>query len=109
LKKALGAFDGAPVVAAHFGGYMMWERVERVLCGLPVYLDTSYSHGRMLKPLAQRIVEKHGPVNILFGSDIPWSGIAEEAAFVQSLDLSAGDRDLIMRGNAARLLGLDHT
>jgi predicted TIM-barrel fold metal-dependent hydrolase len=108
LKKVLGAFDGAPVIAAHFGGYMMWERVAKTLCGLPIYFDTSYSHSRMIKPLAQRIVEKHGPAKILFGSDLPWSGIAEEIAFVNSLDLTAGDRDLIMRGNAARLLELAH-
>jgi predicted TIM-barrel fold metal-dependent hydrolase len=108
LKKALGAFDGAPVIAAHFGGYMMWERVVKALCGLPIYFDTSYSHSRMIKPLAQQIVEKHGPAKILFGRDLPWSGITEDAAFVKSLDLSADDLDLIMRGNAARLLGLTH-
>lgn len=40
LLRILPVFGGTPVVAAHFGGYMMWEEVFQKLCGLPIYLDT---------------------------------------------------------------------
>ena len=105
LKRALPAFDGAPVVAAHFGGYMMWEEVLDKLCGLPLYFDTAYSHSRVIIPLAQRIIERHGADRILFGSDSPWSDFALERALIDSLALTEAERELIFYKNAERLLG----
>ena len=105
LRRMLPHFDGAPVVAAHFGGYMAWERVLDALCGLPLYLDTSYSYGRVIKPLAEQIVEKHGTDRVLFGSDLPWSRISDELGLVRSMKLSAGELHNILYENSARLLG----
>ncbi len=107
LARALSAFDGAPVVAAHFGGYIQWDQVYEKLCTLPVYLDTSFCFGRIPHPLAQGIVEKHGTDHILFGTDLPWSDARTERRLIESLDLSAVDREKIFFRNAARLLSLN--
>lgn len=104
LARALPAFEGAPVVAAHLGGYMQWEGVLQSLCGLPLYLDTAYSHGRCIVPLAQRIIERHGVDKILFGSDAPWSSTAEELSFVGALGLSPEEYAKVTSGNAKALL-----
>jgi len=106
LVRALPAFDGAPVVAAHFGGYIMWDDVLDQLCGLPIYFDTSFCFGRIQHPLAQAIVEKHTPERILFGTDLPWSDAGTERRIIDSLDLSDADRDKIFFRNAADLLHL---
>ena len=106
MACALKAFDGAPVVAAHFGGYIMWDDVLETLCGLPLYFDTSFCFGRIQHPLAQAIVEKHTPNRILFGTDLPWSDARTEKRLVDSLDLSDADKEKILYKNAAALLRL---
>ncbi len=107
LVRALPAFDGAPVVAAHFGGYIMWDDVLDQLCGLPIYFDTSFCFARIQLPLAQAIIEKHTPEKILFGTDLPWSDAAAERRLIDSFDLSASDKEKIFFRNAARLLQMN--
>lgn len=106
LARALPAFQGAPVVAAHFGGYMLWDEVERELVGKPIYLDTSYCHSRIPLPVANRLIREHGADRILFGSDAPWSRPRREIIMINHLDLTEQEREAILDGNARRLLGL---
>ncbi len=106
MVRALSAFDGAPVVAAHFGGYIQWDEVYEKLCTLPLYFDTSFCFARIPYPLAQKIVEKHGSEKILFGTDLPWSDAQSEKRLIDSLDLSLEDKENIFFRNAARLLKL---
>jgi predicted TIM-barrel fold metal-dependent hydrolase len=44
---------------------------EELLCGLPLYLDTSYSQYMLDKECMQRMIGKHGAENVLFGTDSP--------------------------------------
>lgn len=107
LLCALPAFDGAPVVAAHFGGYIMWDDVLDKLCGLPIYFDTSFCAGRIQYPLARAIIEKHTPDRILFGTDLPWSDAKTERRAIDTLDLSDSDKEKIFFRNAANLLQMN--
>jgi predicted TIM-barrel fold metal-dependent hydrolase len=104
FAKILPLFDGYPVVAAHMGGYLQWDDVERHLAGEDIYLDTSFMHSRIPAPQAGSIVARHGAAKILFGSDLPWSAVDGERRLVESLCLSPGDERLIMGENAERLL-----
>lgn len=107
MIRALPVFDGAPVVAAHFGGYNEWDEVLEKMCGLPIYLDTSFCFGRIQHPLAQAIVEKHGCDRIVFGTDLPWSDAETELRLINSLNLSDEDKEKILWKNAAGLLRLN--
>ena len=107
LARALPAFGGSPVVAAHFGGYMLWDRAADVYRGAGTYLDPSFSHSRVIVPLARRVMEAVGIDHVLFGSDTPWSDPALEAGLIESMALSPAETDAIMHRNAERLLGLN--
>lgn len=106
LLGALKGLDG-PVVAAHWGGYGCGLEVAEKLCGENLYFDLSMGYGILPKPIAQAIIEKHGPDKLLFGSDMPWHRPQWELRLLDSLDLSEEDREKICCRNAARLLNLE--
>ena len=105
LQRVLPAFT-APVVAAHLGGWLLWDEVETYLCGTRAYLDTSFLYGRIPPKTALRIIERHGSDHVLFGSDAPWGAPDEELRWIRSLPLKEADRCAILGLNAARLLRL---
>lgn len=106
LLRVLDLFDDAPVVAAHFGGWLLWDSVLEDLCGTEVYLDTAFSSGKMPPDYAKELIKAHGADKVLLGSDMPWSDTLDEVRFVQSLDLSAEDEEKILSNNAKRLLNI---
>ena len=97
---------GGTIVVAHLGGQMQWDDVERYLCGKNVYLDTSMGFKYYSSEQFLRIVEKHGADRILFATDSPWSNAAEELEAIKALGLSQRECELILAGNAVRILGL---
>ncbi len=105
MARALRWFD-SPVVAAHFGGLMCHEQVLKHLCGLPVYIDTSFSYGAVALPMVQKIIEKHGADKVLFGSDSPWHKPSEDMRIVNHLKITDEDREKILWKNAAELLNI---
>ena len=106
LAEVLPAFGDAPVVAAHFGGYVMWHEVLDHLVGKNVYLDTSFSCGRIPVNMAKLIIEKHGADKILLGSDMPWSDISDEIRFIKNLGLNEEEQKLVLGENARKLLNI---
>jgi len=105
LLGALKWLD-TPVVAAHWGGYGCCLEVLEKLCGENLWFDLSLGYGIIPKPVAQAIVDKHGPEKLLFGSDMPWHRPRWELRLLESLDLSDADREKICSGNARKLLNL---
>ncbi len=106
LLRALRHLDGAPVVAAHWGGVNCCEEVLRLLCGMDIYFDTSFGYSMLPKYHAQKIIEKHGVDRLLFGTDTPWHTAGMELRLLNSLELSGEDMDKITHKNAQSLLGL---
>lgn len=105
LLSILDIFGDAPVVAAHFGGYLLWDAVLEELCGTKVYLDTAFSYGKMPPQYAQKIIKAHDINRILLGSDMPWSTAQREARLIASLNLTSEETENILCNNAKRLLG----
>jgi len=66
-----------------------------------VYTDTS---GVRRFDILQEAVERAGAPKVLFGSDGPWLHPGLELAKVRLLSLAAADEQLILSGNAERLL-----
>ncbi len=97
---------GGTLIAAHLGGQMQWDDVEKYLPDTGVYIDTSmgmsyYPHNQFL-----RIVDKMGADKILFGSDSPWSKAGEELKAIDTLPLDPDTKEKILHKNAERILGI---
>ncbi len=105
LSEALGWFS-SPVIAAHWGGQNMGADVIRYLCGLPLWFDVSMGYSAMPRYIALDILERHGAEKIVFGTDMPWQTPAMAMRLLNTLGLSDNERELILHGNAERLLGL---
>lgn len=102
--RVLRAWPGLVLIAAHFGGFQLWDDVERELVGLPVYLDTSFAVGYMPDEQFLRMVRRHGPERVLFGSDAPWQDQPATLARFLTLPLTEVERRAMLWDNARRLL-----
>ncbi len=101
-------FPGIKIVSSHMGGLNMADYVLENIAGKSdIYLDTSYAASSWMdKSTMRKIIKKHGAEKILFGSDFPWHLPSQEIDLINSLELSASDKELILGGNAERLLGI---
>ncbi len=104
--RMLDRWPGLTAVLAHMGGYRQWKQVTCELLGRDCYLDTSYALGHMPDDDFLDMVQRHGAERVLFGSDSPWDDMKAQLERCRALPLPPDDRDAILGGNAARLLGL---
>jgi predicted TIM-barrel fold metal-dependent hydrolase len=108
MRSLAQRFPRLGIIACHFGGFRLLDQAEELIVGLPIYLDTSWPPGlRSLdRGRIRRLIEKHGPDRVVFGSDWPMADPAEDIAAIESLGLKQDDTAAILGGNAQRLLGL---
>ncbi len=101
-------FPGIKIVSAHMGGLNMADYVLDNIAGKSdIYFDTSYAAASWMdKTTMTKIIKRHGAEKILLGSDFPWHLPSQEIDLINSLELSSSDKELILGGNAARLLEL---
>ena len=109
LARALPQFGGAPVVAAHFGGYILWREVIDHLCGRDINFDTSYCARKMPPPWAKEIIAAHGAGRVLFGTDLPWVDPLDEIVFARLVSKDEAMAADILGNNAARLLRMEES
>lgn len=93
------------LVLAHMGGFGLWDEVEDLLVGKPVYFDTAYVFGHMEDEQFVRIVKNHGVEKILFATDSPWAGQQEFISYMDHLELTEEEKQQILSENANHLLG----
>lgn len=106
LARVLHAFPDLVVVAAHFGGFKMWDEVEEHLIGRNLYLDTSFTLSFLPAERFVRMARKHGIEKVLFGTDSPWADQGTEVGLLEATGLTDEELDVVFYDNAARLLGL---
>ncbi|MBR1758534.1 MAG: amidohydrolase family protein [Lachnospiraceae bacterium] len=109
-------------VAAHMGGWKIWDEVAENLLDTGAYLDTAISSGHLYpieeetfpadeKPLMGpeaflSLIRTFGADRILFGSDNPWTDAAETLRFLNHLPLTDVEKKKIFGENAKALLRL---
>jgi hypothetical protein len=106
LATVLDRVPDLTVVAAHFGGFKMWEDVEQHLIGRDLWLDTSYTLAWLPAERFVKMARKHGIEKIVFGSDSPWADQGEEIKLHAESGLTESELAAVLYDNAARLLGM---
>ncbi|GAB6157459.1 amidohydrolase family protein [Desulfotomaculum varum] len=104
LSKVLELFPAMKVIAAHMGGYQMWQDSIRYLCGKNLYFDTSSTAGILPDDTFKFMIREHGYDKILLGSDYPFSDPFTEYQKLARMGLPNQELTAIAGGNAARLL-----
>jgi predicted TIM-barrel fold metal-dependent hydrolase len=90
-------------IFAHAG--MMWDKAFQAAQPYPnVCLDMSGFDPE--RGIVEKAVETLGAERVLFGSDAPGRIYAAQLAKVLYADISEADKELVLGGNAARLLDL---
>ncbi len=99
-------FPNMTIVAAHLGGMLLFDDVERYIAGKfrNIYLDTGVVANYIEDSQLLRIIKNHGTDRILFASDAPWDDPANEMAMLGRLSLSAEELEMICFRNAENLI-----
>lgn len=102
-------FPDAKLIGCHFGAYRQLEQSEQLLADLPLYFDTSWppTLADLDPDRVRRLIDRHGPERVVFGSDWPMASPGAEVAAVRALGLDEDAVAAILGGNARRLCRLD--
>jgi predicted TIM-barrel fold metal-dependent hydrolase len=107
LVPVLETFPKLSVVAAHFGGWLLFDLALEYLKDSSCYVDLSSASEFIGPRRMEELIAHYGAQRVLFGSDYPIFNPAEELSRFQQLHLSDSDKELILHKNAERILKLD--
>ena len=106
LRKVLEFFPQLQVIAAHFGGYSMYQTAYDALKDTSCIFDISSSLLFMEDMEAERYINAYGAERMAFGSDYPlWDPVEEVEKFLQ-LRLTDDQKEQIAHKTAERFLHL---
>lgn len=106
LAKVLDLFPRLTVIAAHLGGYRMWDEALECLAGRNVYFDTSSSLFVLEPERAAGIIRNYGVEKVLFGTDYPMWTHEDELWRFNRLGMTEKESRLILSENALRLFNI---
>lgn len=106
LRRVLELFPNLQVIAAHFGGYGMYETAYELLHDKDCIFDVSSSMMFMEDGIAEKFINIYGAERMAFGTDYPlWDPVSETKRFLQ-LDLTDAQFEQIGYKTAQRILNL---
>lgn len=102
-------FPALPIVAAHFGGLFMLDEARKWIIGRDIYIDTCW--GPDIQSLESEevidLIRQHGAEKVLWATDYPsTTDPVPQIKWFKDLPLPEEEKQLILRENARRLLGL---
>jgi predicted TIM-barrel fold metal-dependent hydrolase len=102
-------FPDLTVVCAHWGGglpfYALMPEVKKAMGN--VYFDSAASPFLYTPQVYSQVIQLVGADRVLFGSDYPLLAPGRLLKEIEALDLAAETRELLLAGNALRLLGIE--
>jgi len=108
LYPFITSFPDLTIVCAHWGGglpfYALMPEVKQAMSN--VFFDTAASPFLYSPQIYNQVVQLVGADKILFGSDYPLIAQGRYLKEIGSLDLPDEAKNLILSGNAQRLLGI---
>lgn len=104
VRRVIDSFPRLRVIAAHFGGFKLWDEVEEHLIGRSIYLDTSFTLLFMDPARFVRLARKHRIERILFGTDSPWTDQKKEVERIKQCGFDSDELENIFYFNSMRLI-----
>ena len=106
LRKVLDLFPKLRVIAAHFGGYSMYDTAAELLYDKDCFFDVSSSLMFMEEGVAEKYINHYGADRLVYGSDFPmWDPVREMERFMR-LKLTDSQREQIAHITAEGILGI---
>lgn len=106
LRKVLDNFPRLQAIAAHFGGYSMYDIAYDLLKDKDCIMDVSSSLMFMEKGIAEKYINAYGAERMAFGSDYPlWDPVKELNRFM-GLNLTMEQKEQMAWKTAHRFLKL---
>ena len=106
LKHILELFPDLTAIAAHFGGYSMYETACEILKDTDCIMDISSSLMFMGEGVAEHYINLYGAERLAYGTDYPlWDPVEEVQRFL-SLNLTSAQFEQIAHKTAEHLFHL---
>ncbi|MDY6324598.1 MAG: amidohydrolase family protein [Catonella sp.] len=106
LVHVLNEFPKLQVIAAHLGGWSIFEEGYALLKNKNCYFDISSCMAFIPPKKMVEYIRGYGAERLLFGTDFPlWDPVKEVEAFL-SLPLRSDEQEKIAFHNAEKILGL---
>ena len=106
LRKVLDLFPKLRVIAAHFGGYSMYDTAAELLYDKDCFFDVSSSLMFMEEGVAEKYINHYGADRLVYGSDFPmWDPVREMERFMR-LKLTDDQKEQIAHITAEGILGI---
>ena len=122
-KKVLEEIGDFKLVLAHMGGWKNWEEVLKILGDKKIFLDSSFSTGKIIprkdffwkeeelnlldENKFAEFVKVFGADKILFGTDSPWTSAESSINFIKKIPIAEDEKLKILGKNAEKLLSID--
>ena len=109
LYPFITSFPDLTIVCAHWGGglpfYALMPEVKKALGN--VYFDSAASPFLYTPEVYQQVIKLVGADKVLFGSDYPLLTQRRLLNEIEALDMPEETKNLMLAGNALRLLGIE--
>jgi predicted TIM-barrel fold metal-dependent hydrolase len=100
MARVMDAVPGLKVIAAHFGGWSVWQTGWQYLAGRPnLWVDCSSSLYALAPEEAMDLIRRYGADRVFFGSDYPMWNPAEELERLRALPLTEEELENILHRN----------
>lgn len=106
LVRMAKKYPSTTFIAAHFGGYRVWDKAELYRGLENVYFDTCSSLPFISAERAREIIDLLSPERFFFATDFPMWDAAGELERFNKIPMTDSEREMILSGNIKRLLGL---
>lgn len=108
LRPMVEKFPNLIFIAAHLGGYSVWDEAAATLRGYDnLYFDCSSSFAFLTRERAAELIRHFGAEHVIFGTDYPMWVPKNEVDTFFSLGLSDAENEAILWRNAAKLFRLE--
>ena len=107
IANIVDTFPNLTVVAAHLGGWSIFEQAVPFMKDLKCYMDISSVMPFIPEEKVSELINLYGADRLMFGSDFPMWNPAKEYESFMKFDLTDEQREKILWRNAAKVFDID--